>query len=337
MISTTTIERIREIDIFNIASKYLSDLKLKGHRATTCCPFHKEKTPSFHVDIHKQYYKCFGCGKGGDGISFVQEQEKVGFYDALKIIAQSFSINIEYTAETQEQTTDRELLFNINQEVQNIYRKQFDQLPANHPMRSHLQQRGYTEEEILQWQIGYANNRGPLSTLFLEGKNYQAGIDLGLIKKSTMGITNDVFYNRIIFPIQDHNGRTVGFTGRVVESDTKAPKYMNSKKSPIFHKSKILFGLNHAVKEIRKSRRCYLVEGQTDVISFHQHELYNTVATSGTALTEDHAKLLKRNTDTVVLAMDGDTAGRTAAMKAVNILLAHEISVGIVELKIEKK
>lgn len=343
MIKQETIDLIREVDIAELVSKYVpGGLTVKGHKATACCPLpdHNEKTPSFHVDTRRQYYKCFGCGKGGDGISFIMEMEKCDFYAALNSIAQSFSIQLEYTAETRESAAPRETLFKINHEVAKIYRQQLDALPEDGPVRSYLQDRGYGTDDVLQWHIGWADDKKPLSKLFREGKNYQAGLDLGLIKQLSSGNTVDTFYNRIMFPIQDLNGRIVGFTGRVLPSEAtpKTPKYVNSKESDIFKKSKVLFGLNQATQGIKDAKgRCYLVEGQTDVISWHQFGITNTIATSGTALTESQAKLIKRYASTVVLARDGDQAGVSAAMKDINTLLAQKLSVKVVELKKEKK
>lgn len=334
MISATTIDQINDLAIADVVGKYV-DLKKSGANYCAPSPFTDEKTPSFFVVPSKNIFKCFSSGKGGSAITFVMEKVGLNYPDAIKEIAGQFNIQVEYeqNGHPPEHYDELERLYTINHAAARRYAEQFHNIRkiADHPAVHELvDKRKFTDETIVQWQIGYApgdvsGEYTPAKWNFLSSKivlngYYEQAIELGLIKTKNQD-NYDTFRHRIMFPIIDHAGRYAGFGGRALQSDGMNPKYLNSDDSRIFNKSKILYGLNFAIQAIRKKGYANITEGYTDVISFHQAGLDNTVGTCGTALTEDQCKLLRKYTDKAVLFYDGDDAGQRAAMRAIDILI----------------
>jgi DNA primase len=344
MISPSTIEAVRELSIVDVVSHFDVDLKKAGANYRAVSPFSNEKTPSFYVVPSKGIFKDFSSGRGGNGVKFVMEKEGLGYVDAIKEICKKFSIQVEYevNGHPKEYYDEIETLYKINEAAANLYAKQLLEIDGCHPAFHELiNKRRFSPDTILQWQIGFApgavsNQYTPekwnfLCEVMVPKGFYQQGIDLGLIK-TTSGRNYDTFRSRIMFPIVDHYGRTVGFGGRATSADDLNPKYINSGESKIFNKSRVLYGLNFAAQAIRKKGYANLTEGYTDVISFHQADQTNTVGTCGTALTDEQAKLLRKYTNKVVLIYDPDKAGQDAAANNINLLSAQGFQTSIVPL-----
>lgn len=277
MISQVTIERVRDLDIVQVIGHYM-DIKNKGANYVALSPFTEEKTPSFVVSPTRQIFKCFSSGIGGDAITFVMESRNLGFADAVRDIASKNSVSMEYDNDpeaTKEQTKAREQLYSINHATAKRYGSELMKVDGTHDaFRELIDRRRYTADTILQWRLGYAPGRSEkydpkewqfLTKPLVENGYYQQGTDLGLIKTKE-GRNYDAFRHRVMFPIQDDKGRYVGFGGRSLEHRKEAPKYINSPQSPIYNKSGLLYGLNHASTAIRKLGYAYLTEGYTDVM-----------------------------------------------------------------------
>jgi DNA primase len=354
MISDNTIEQVKDLSIVDVVSKYVPELKkLTSDSYRASSPFTNEKSPSFYVKPSKGIFKCFSTGKGGDHIRFVMEKLGLTYPDAIKELCANFQIRVEYdSAYTEEQRDELEMLYKVAISTANCYAKQLLEVDGAHPAFLELiNKRRFSPDTIMQWQIGFApgdvtNGYNPAKWNYLYNilKNagcYKQGIDLKLIKTQNEN-SYDVFRNRVIYPIQDHNSRVVGFGGRALYTDQYNNKYINSEDSTIYKKSNVLFGLNFAGKAIREKGYANMMEGYTDVISFHQAGLNNTIGTCGTALTEEQAKLLRKFTTRVVLFNDPDEAGQNAASRSIDVLMrcGFQTSVvplpSIVELKREK-
>lgn len=349
MIKQTTIDAIKALDIIEIIGKHVT-LKKVGNNYKCKSPFTDEKTPSFTVSPAKQIFKCFSSGHGGDGISFVMQHSTCSYYEALKQLAQDHTITIEYENETPEskkayqEKQDRDkILLNLNRAASRQYVKQLMGVEGNHPACVELiDKRLYTDETINQWQIGYApgtsNGFAPKEWQFLTAPIIEKGLlevakAIGLVN-SKNGSNYDVFRNRLMFPIHDHNSRLVGFGGRALDAkEAKKFKYTNTAETELYTKNATLYGLNFAIPSIRKKGFAYLTEGYTDVISFHQANIDNTVASCGTGLTVQQVQLLKRYTTTVVIAYDADEkgAGQKAAIKGLELFLKNGFYVYIVD------
>jgi DNA primase len=344
MISLSTIDRVRELSIVDVVSHYVNDLKKAGTSYSAKSPFTEEKTASFYVVPQKNIFKCFSSGKGGSAINFVMEFTGKPFPQAVEEIAKAHHIAVEYENNGQqpkEYYDEVERLYKINQATANRYAEMLLEVDAHHEaFKELIDKRRFSADTIVQWKIGYAPGdiaeyrperwRFLAETLVQKGL-YEPGVELGLIK--TKGNVNyDVFRNRIIFPIIDHQDRHVGFGARALKADQYNAKYLNSPESRVFNKSKILFGLNFAAGAIRKQGFVNLMEGYTDVISFHQAGLTNSVGTCGTALTEDQCKLLKRYTNKVVLFGDGDRAGQAAVLRSIDILMGAGFQTSVVPM-----
>jgi len=341
MISRNTIDQIRELSIVDVIGKYVGDLKKAGSSYRAKSPFTDEKTPSFYVVPQKQIFKDFSTGKGGDCITFVMEFKNLNYPQAVKEICSDFNITVEddYEAPVRDaQETERiEMLYKINQATARKYAEFLYTMDAGHPqfhyVADEIIRRQFTEETVIQWQIGYAPDMWRyLNDLLLNKGNYQHGFDLGLIK--TKGERNyDTYRHRLIFPIQDERGRIVSFGGRhlngaiATQTEGDVIKYINGPESPVYNKSKTLYGLFHAMPGIRKSGYAHVTEGYTDVISMHQAGFNNTIGTCGTSLTDDQVTLLKRYTQKVVLVFDGDKAGIAATSRAIDMFLAQGFEV----------
>lgn len=318
-------------DIVDVISGYVK-LQKKGSNYFGLCPFHNEKSPSFSVSPQKQMYYCFGCGAGGNTITFVMEYENFTFPEALKLLADRAGVRlpeVEYSKEEREKADKRSELLKINKAAANYFYYQLYQ-PQGKYGYAYFKKRELTEETIRRFGLGYANKTSSDLYQYLRSKGYRDEIlrDSGLVTVEERG-THDKFWNRVMFPIMDVNSRVVGFGGRVLGDGE--PKYLNSPETLVFDKSRNLYGLNYA----RISREKYMLvcEGYMDVIALHQAGFSNTVASLGTALTTQHAILLKRYTEQVILTYDSDGAGEKAALRAIPILKEVGISTKVLNMK----
>lgn len=327
-------EQIEEVrsrsDIVSVIGRYVR-LKRAGSGYTGLCPFHNEKTPSFHVNPARQMYKCFGCGVGGNVLTFVMEYENLTFPEAMEMLAQENGIELpkqELTAQQKQQESLRQTLLEINKKAARYYFALLKS-PRGKPGYDYLTGRGLSDETILHFGLGYAGQGGGELYQYMKKEGYSDSVlkETGLFKMDERG-AYDKFWNRVMFPIMDVNNRVIGFGGRVM-GDGK-PKYLNSPETVVFDKSRNLYGLNRA----RTSRKPYflLCEGYMDVISLHQAGFTNAVASLGTALTAGHASLIKRYVKEVYLTYDSDDAGTRAALRAVPILREAGISAKVIRM-----
>ncbi|MFA5127145.1 MAG: DNA primase [Patescibacteria group bacterium] len=313
------------LDIVDIIGSYIN-LALAGANWRARCPFHNEKTPSFMVSKEKQIWHCFGCGKGGDVITFVQEYEGLTFPEALRQLAQKANVVLpEYTASHKE---DHGRLYDMNQLALEFYQKKLAaDIEIAEKVQGYLTKRKITSDSIKKWQLGLSGEAWDELYLFLREKNYQDDeiFQAGLIvkKKNGSGYV-DRFRKRLMFPLSDASGKVVAFTSRTLAGiayveDDFGGKYINSPQTSVYDKGKILYGWHLAKEAIRQKKYLIIVEGNMDAIACHQAGTTNTVAVSGTALTIDHLKLIKRYTDNIILAFDGDTAGSQAAFRSITL------------------
>ncbi len=323
------IDRVVEAtDFLSLLSEY-TRVKRSGKRYVALCPFHREKTPSFSIDVDKGLFYCFGCGKGGNLLTFVMEKENLSFPEAVAYLARKAGIPLPRKGKAQSDTATIE---KINQLAHNYYKKNLFSAKGKAALE-YLKSRGLTTEEIKELELGFAVDeyQGFVKIAQKEGWKENLLIKAGLAIKKTELI--DRFRNRIMFPIFTPSGRLCGFGGRILEEKAKTAKYLNTPETPLYHKGGLLYGLNTAKKAIQKEDKAILVEGYMDCISLWKEEIRNVVASSGTALTSRQASILKRYTDKVVIAYDGDRAGFTAAMRALPILLAENLIVYILKLE----
>lgn len=318
-------------DIVDVISGYVK-LQKKGSNYFGLCPFHNEKSPSFSVSPQKQMYYCFGCGAGGNVITFLMEYESYTFPEALKVLADRAGVKlpeVEYSKEEQAKADRRSVLLEINKLAANYFYYQLHQ-PQGKIGYEYFQSRQLSDDTIRRFGLGFANKTSSDLYQYLRSKGYGDDIlkDTGLVTVEERG-SHDKFWNRVMFPIMDVNNRVIGFGGRVMGEGT--PKYLNSPETLIFDKSRNLYGLNYA----RTSREKYILacEGYMDVIAMHQAGFTNAVASLGTAFTSQQAALLKRYTDTVILTYDSDGAGIRAALRAIPILKEVGISARVLSLK----
>ena len=318
-------------DIVDIVSGYVK-LQKKGSNYFGLCPFHNEKSPSFSVSPSKQMYYCFGCGAGGNAITFLMEYENYSFPEALQVLADRAGVELpkeEMTKEARAQADLRATLLEINKLAANYFYYQLKQ-PQGKLGYDYLTGRKLSDATILHFGLGFANKTSDDLYRYLKSKGYKDEIlkETGLVSIEERG-THDKFWNRVMFPIMDVNNRVIGFGGRVMGDG--APKYLNSPETRLFDKSRNLYGLNYA----RSSRKKYMLicEGYMDVIAMHQAGFTNAVASLGTAFTSQHAMLIKRYTDQVILTYDSDGAGVKAALRAIPILKEVGISCKVLNMK----
>lgn len=330
-------DKIAEIkgscNIVHLISEYVA-LKKYGVNYRGLCPFHAENEPSFTVSEAKQIFHCFGCNTGGNVFTFLMKFEHISFPEAVQKIAQKYGIELprrEYTPRQKQIAGAKERLFALN-ELAATYFSNLLHSSQGEKARSYLASRQILPETIRSFKLGYASSSWDGLLVFLKGKgaSLEAAAQLGLLKQGRQKTWYDGFRNRVIFPIIDYNERIIGFSSRALDSD--GAKYINSPDSLIYKKSASLFGLHAALPSIRKEGMAILVEGNFDLISLHQHSITNTVATLGTALTDNHIKLLKRFTRTIVIAFDGDEAGRKATLRSLPLFLHNDISPRIIVL-----
>ncbi len=317
-------------DIVSVISEYVS-LKRSGRSLLGLCPFHNEKTASFNVNQDKQYFYCFGCGAGGDVFSFLMKIESLEFIDAAKRLAER--AGIPWPELTKDSDTDRQKdnFFKINQLASALYSQYLLQTELGNNPRKYLTKRGINVELWKKFNLGYAPPAWHSLTEIIRKKGFplQQAEELGLIGMGENGYY-DRFRDRIIFPITDSQGKIVGFGGRVMEKGE--PKYLNSPENVLFHKGRFLYGLSCAKDSIRRSKRAIIVEGYMDVIQAHQGGFTQTVASLGTSLTKEQAKLIKRFTSEVILAYDADTAGQNATLRGMEILEEVGLTVRVLNL-----
>ena len=327
------IEEVRmKNDIVDVISGYVK-LQKKGANYFGLCPFHNEKSPSFSVSPGKQMYYCFGCGAGGNVITFLLEYENYTFQEALLSLADRAGVNLpkmEYSREAREQADLRARLLEVNKLAANYFYYQMKQPQGKAAYDYFHLKRGLADETIVHFGLGYSNKTSDDLYRYLKGKGYEDSFlkDTGLVTLEERG-GRDKFWNRVMFPIMDVNNRVIGFGGRVMGDGE--PKYLNSPETKLFDKSRNLYGLNYA----RLSREGYLLicEGYLDVISLHQAGFTNAVASLGTAFTSQHANVLKRYTDQVILTYDSDGAGVKAALRAIPILKEVGMSIKVLNMK----
>jgi DNA primase len=332
--SSDLLEEIRNrCDIVNIISEYVH-LKPAGKGFRGLCPFHEEKTPSFIVSPEKQLFHCFGCGEGGNVYNFIMKYEKVSFFEAVKMLAKKSGVSLPANEEKENILyRKKERLSKLNNLVANYYREGLFRTPQGGKILNYLKKRGINDNTIEKYRLGYAPVGWGVLTNFLKEKSYsyEELIEAGLTKRSkTEGKFLDYFRDRIIFPIFDLQGRIIGFGGRVL--DGSLPKYINSPETLIYNKGSNLYSLNFAKEDIRKNNSAIIVEGYTDVLITQQYGFNNVVASLGTALTIKQIELIKRFTDTVLIAYDADSAGNIATLRSLDLLVKSGLEVKVIDL-----
>lgn len=337
MIDQSTIDRIFEAaQITEVINDFVS-LKKRGVNYLGLCPFHNEKTPSFTVSPAKGIYKCFGCGKGGNPVNFIMEHEHLPYVDALRYLAKKYHIEIEEkeaSPEEAEKSNERESLLIITEYA----RQYFSDILKHHEEGqavglSYFRERGFRDDTIEKFQLGYSLEKRDAFSLEAIKNGYRTDylIKTGLtIEKENFRF--DRFSGRVMFPIHGLAGKVIGFGGRILKTDRNTAKYLNSPESEIYHKSRVLYGLYQARKAILHEDRCYLVEGYTDVLQMHQAGIENVVASSGTSLTVDQIKQIKRFTNNVTIIYDGDAAGIKASLRGIDMVLEEGLNVKVLLL-----
>ena len=334
MIPAHTIQKIKDdADIIEVLGDFIT-LKKAGSNYKANCPFHNEKTPSFVVSPGKGIYKCFGCGQAGDSVKFVMEHEQMNYVESLKYLAAKYNIEIEEVESSPEEKIAQSLrdgLYVVNEFARDAFADQlFNDQEGKSIGLSYFKERGFTEAMIKKFQLGYSLE-GPES---LTNKAMDKGFQLDMLKQAGVTIKKensriDFFRGRVMFPIHSVTGKVLGFGGRTLKSNTKQAKYINTSDSEIYDKSSVLYGMHFSRNEIRKTDNCYLVEGYTDVISLHQAGVESVVASSGTSLTQNQVRLIKRYTENITLLFDGDKAGLKAALRGVDIILENGLNVKV--------
>jgi len=335
VISPNTIQQIlSRIDIIEIIGGFVK-LKKRGANYLGLCPFHNEKTPSFTVSPAKEIYKCFGCGKSGNTVSFIMEHEKLSYVEALKWLAAKYNVEVEETGvsnEQREQYQVAESLQIINNFAQKFYEEQlFETEDGKNIGLSYLKERGFTEATIRKWGLGYAPDKRDAFSSKAIAQQYNTEL---LLKSGLVVHRNDQYQDnyrdRIVFPIQNNTGKIIGFGARQIKKNDKSPKYINTPENEIYIKSRVLYGIYHARQAIDRADECLLVEGYTDVVSLSQAGIENVVASGGTSLTQDQLRLVKKYSNNLTIIYDGDTAGIKAALRGLDMALEEGLNVKLV-------
>ena len=337
MIDYSTIQKILDsAEVVEVVGEFVN-LKKRGVNHIGLCPFHNEKTPSFTVSQSKGIFKCFGCGKGGNAVNFVMQHEQLSYPEALKFLAKKYNIEVhekEQTPEDVQKQNERDSLFIVNAFAQ----KYFSDILLKHEEGraiglSYFRERGFRDDIIEKFSLGYCLNDKDAFTRHSLKNSYKLDylVKTGLTVQGD-NYTVDRFRGRIIFPVFGISGKVVAFGGRTMKSEQKGAKYVNSPESEIYHKSQVLYGLFHAKKDIVEKDKCYLVEGYTDVISVYQSGIKNVVASSGTALSVDQLRLIKRFTNNITIIYDGDEAGIKASLRGIDIILEEGLNVKVLPL-----
>ena len=338
MIDQATIDRIMDAaQIVDVVSEFVT-LRRRGVNYIGLCPFHNEKTPSFSVSPSKGLCKCFSCGKGGNVVHFIMEHEQLSYYEAMKWLAKKYGIEVkerELSNEEKQAQSVRESLFLVNEFANNY----FQDILHNHPDGqaigiSYFRQRGFRDDIIKKFQLGFSTEgRDALAKEAKKrGFNTDYLVKTGLCYTRDDGQLRDRFWGRVMFPVHTLSGKVVAFGGRILKSDPKAAKYVNSPESEIYHKSRELYGIYFAKQAIVKQDKCFLVEGYTDVISMHQAGVENVVASSGTSLTSGQIRMIHRFTNNITVLYDGDMAGIKASIRGIDMLLEEGMNIKVMLL-----
>lgn len=334
MISRTTIDNVFETARVEEVIGDFVQLKKSGSNFKGLSPFSDERTPSFMVSPVKQIWKDFSSGKGGNVVAFLMEHEHFTYPEAIKYLAKKYGIEIEETEQTseqKEQANERESLYLVSEFAKDYFHNSLLKTePGKAIGLSYFKERGFTDETIKKFELGYSPDQWDAFTSHAIMKGYK----LEFLEKTGLSIVKeekqfDRFKGRVIFPILSMSGRTLGFGGRILTSDKRAAKYLNSPESDIYHKSKVLYGIYLAKQSIAKEDTCYLVEGYTDVIQMHQTGIHNVVSSSGTALTPEQIRLINRLTKNITVLFDGDAAGLRASLRGVDLILEQGMNVKI--------
>lgn len=352
MIPKETIDKIFETArVEEVVGDFVS-LKRRGVNLLGNCPFHNEKTPSFTVSPAKGIYKCFGCGKGGNSVNFIMEHESLSYPEALKYLAKKYNIEVpevELSAEQIEHDNERESIFLVTAFAQKYFTEQLHHSPEGVAIGlSYFKERGFREDIIEKFQLGYAHDKwrnftdAALEAGYKTDYLIRSGLTIRSEKTPSVDITDeqtipgekrerlfDRFSGRVLFPVHNISGRVIAFGGRILGSDKKVAKYINSPETEIYHKSNVLYGLYFAKKAILAKDVCYLVEGYTDVISLFQAGIENVVASSGTSLTVEQIRLIHRYTKNITILYDGDTAGIKASFRGIDLILEEGMNVKV--------
>lgn len=334
-IKQETITQIFEtVQIEEVVGDFVS-LKKRGSSLLGLCPFHNEKTPSFNVSVAKGIFKCFGCGEGGNAVDFIMKIEKYSYPEALRYLAKKYNIEVEVEAQTEKQqqaSSLRESLFVVTEWASDFFVQQLWESEEGRSIGlSYFKERGYPEPIIKKFGLGYAADSWDKLTAEAKEKGYRQSYleETGLVIKNEQGRIYDRFRGRVLFPIHNLTGRVLGFGARILKSDKKSPKYVNSPESTIYHKSDVLYGLYLAKRSIVDQDNCFLVEGYADVIAMHMAGVENVVATSGTSLTSGQIRLISRFSKNVTLLFDGDAAGIKASLRGADMLLQEGLNVKV--------
>ncbi len=329
LISTGSLERVKQaVDIVEVISAH-TDLRRQGTRWVGLCPFHEERTPSFSVDAQEKLYHCFGCGVGGDTIKFVEEKEGLGFAEAVELLADRYGVELEREKEdprAEAKRQHRRRLSELLDRTASFYSTYLWDSDEAAKAREYLAERGLGEEVLKAFAVGYAPSAW--DKVLLRGQRAGFKVEelrgVGLVQKGRGGGEYDRFRSRIMFPIRDRRGRTLGFGGRAMRSDQGA-KYVNTAETDFFHKSTMLYGIDRAKAAIAKAGRAVVVEGYTDVLALHQAGIEEAVAVMGTAITEEQVASLSGMVDEVVLALDADAAGQEAMLRAQRVAAGRKM------------
>lgn len=337
MIKKSTIDRVFETARVEEVIGDFVQLKKSGSNFKGLSPFTDERTPSFMVSPVKQIWKDFSSGKGGSVVSFLMEHEHFSYPEAIRYLANKYGIEVEETEQTdgeKQAASERESMYLVNQFARDYFKEQLLSSSEGKAIGlTYFKERGFTQQSIERFELGYSPNSWDAFTQAALKSGYspeflkKTGLSIAKENKGQEDKMFDRFKGRVMFPIHSMSGRVLGFGGRILAANKRLAKYLNSPESEVYHKSKVLYGLYQAKQEIAKEDRCYLVEGYTDVIQFHQKEVTNTVASSGTALTPEQIRLINRLTDNVVVLYDGDAAGTRASVRGIDLILEEGMNV----------
>ncbi|GAA3602873.1 DNA primase [Flavivirga amylovorans] len=334
MISATTIDQVFEASRVEEVIGDFVNLKKAGTNFKGLSPFSDERSPSFMVSPVKQIWKDFSTGKGGTAVSFLMEHEHFTYPEAIKYLAKKYNIEIEETEqsnEQKEQANERESLYLVSEFANTYFQKILHKTDQGKSIGlSYFKERGFTQETIEKFDLGYSLDEWQAFT----DEALKQGYNIDYLEKTGLTIVKDAkrfdrFKGRVMFPIKSMSGRVLGFGGRILTNDKKAAKYLNSPESDIYHKSNVLYGIYHAKQGIAKQDNCYLVEGYTDVIQFHQTGVKNVVSSSGTALTSEQIRLINRLTKNITVLFDGDAAGMRASLRGIDLILEQGMNVKV--------
>lgn len=338
MIDKATVDRIyAAANIVDVISDFVT-LKKKGVNYQACCPFHNEKTPSFVVSPSKGVFKCFGCGKGGNAVTFVMEHENMTYPEALKYVAKKYGIEVnehELLPEEQRRNDDRESMMVVSSYAADYFVRMLHETPEGQNIGiGYFRERGFSDATIKRFGLGYCTEVRDAFTrqALSDGYKEEFLVSTGLTIKRETGGYYDRFCGRVIFPIHSISGRVIAFGARTMRTDKKTAKYLNSPESEIYHKSDVLYGLYFAKRAITQQDCCILVEGYTDVISMHQAGIENVVASSGTSLTQGQIRMIARFSRNITIIYDGDSAGIKASLRGIDMVLKEGMNVRTVLL-----